>query len=114
MIPDGFDWDGLLPAGEYPATIAELRGSLLVKGPEPKPADWDSEWRRELVDNLAVLAKQLWQAGVTKIFINGSFVGDVGHPHDIDGYFECDSDEFFSRRLQQHLDSLEPGIWIWD
>jgi hypothetical protein len=39
---------------------------------------------------------QLWEAGISEIFVNGSFVEDKDHPGDIDGYFEC---EVLSRAL---------------
>jgi hypothetical protein len=72
-------------------TLAQLRESLLVKGPGRKAApNWDAAWRLELVDNLAVLARQLWQVLDTPIFVDGSFVEAKDHPGDIDGYFACD------------------------
>ncbi len=56
--PLTFTPEGLLPLGDYPMTIAQLRESLLVKGPGMKAApNWDAAWRLELVDNLAVLAR---------------------------------------------------------
>jgi hypothetical protein len=38
------------------------------------------------VDNLAVLVAQLWQVGIDRIFIDGSFAQDKPRPNDIDGY----------------------------
>ncbi len=51
---------------------------------------WDRPWRARLVDNLEIMVLQLWQVGVTSIWIDGSFVENKDHPHDIDGYFEVD------------------------
>jgi len=71
-IPDFTD-DGLLPPGDHEITLSELRESVLVAGPANASAHpgWDAPWRRHLVDNLEVLVKQLWQVGVTGIFIDG-------------------------------------------
>lgn len=66
------------------------------------------------MDNLAVMAKQLWSVGITNIFINGSFVEDKDHPNDIDGYFECELDYLASGELQQDLNRLDPHkVWTW-
>ena len=60
-----FTAEGLLPAGDYEFSLADLRASALVLGPaEPRECPtWDSSWRERLVENLAVLVKQLWQVG---------------------------------------------------
>ena len=70
-------------------TLEELKDSMLVEGPGEGYPNWDAEWRAKLVENLRVLVVQLWEVGVTEIFVNGSFVEDKEHPGDIDGYFEC-------------------------
>ena len=79
-----FTSDGLLPPGDYVLTLDELRASVLVSGPQPPREDshWDATWRQELVGNLGVLVGQLWQVGITEIFVNGSFVEDKDHPND--------------------------------
>lgn len=115
-IPD-FTGDGLLPPGDHEVSLDELRESLLVVGPKDAAAYpmWDGPWRRHLVDNLAVLAKQLWQAGGTDIFVDGSFAEDKDHPNDIDGYFVCDLMRLASGELQRELNLLDPHkIWTWD
>ncbi len=115
MLPKSFNAYGLLPPGDYGATIGELRKSILVKGPADKRAAWDAEWRLQLVDNLEVLVRQLWKAGIDRIFINGSFVEDKDHPNDIDGYFECDLMDVATGRLHRELNLLDPHkIWTWD
>jgi hypothetical protein len=81
--------DGLLPPGDHPLTILELRGSYLVTGEGVAVPGWDSAWRAQLVDNLELFVRQLWQAGVERIFVNGSFVTSKGKPGDVDAYFEC-------------------------
>lgn len=69
----------------------------------------------KLVNNLEIMADQLWQVGIQNIFIDGSFVEDKDHPNDIDGYFECDKVELYSGGLQYALNSLEADkIWTWD
>ena len=114
MIP-AFIEDGLLPPGDYEVTLEELRGSMLVVGPGVAYPSWDEEWRARLVDNLAIMVKQLWGVGVTEIFVDGSFVEDKDHPNDIDGYFECDLMELASGRLQRALNLLDPHkVWTWD
>jgi hypothetical protein len=109
-----FNVDGLLPPGDYPITLDELKGSMLVEGYGKKYPSWDVGWRMRLVENLGVLATQLWQVGITEIFVDGSFVEDKAHPNDIDGYFECDVLDFASGRLQKELNKLDPyEIWTW-
>jgi hypothetical protein len=114
MLP-GFTQDGCLPPGDYELTLEELRSSLLVAGPDDGYPNWDRAWRAQLVDNLEVLVRQLWQVGVTEIFADGSFVEDKEHPNDIDTYFVCDLHELASGRLQSTLNLLDPHkVWTWD
>lgn len=76
---------------------------------------WDIDWRRTLVGNLAILVRQLWQVGISEIFVDGSFVEDKDHPNDIDGNFECDLKHLASGRLEQELNRLDPHkVWTWD
>ena len=116
MLPT-FTADGLLPPGDYELTLAELQSSPLVIGPQVSVdgSHWDAEWREKLVENLGVLVTQLWQVGITDVFINGSFVEDKDHPNDIDGYFSCDLMSLASGKLQRELNLLDPHkIWTWD
>ena len=109
-----FNDDGLLPPVDYEMILEELKSSMLVEGPESYP-DWDSGWRLKLVENLEVMVVQLWEVGITEIFVDGSFVEDKDHPNDIDGYFECDVVEFATGHLQRELNGLDPHkIWTWD
>ncbi|MCD1258944.1 hypothetical protein B5M42_008850 [Paenibacillus athensensis] len=109
-----FNADGLLPPDDYQMTFPELRNSILVEGPggdEP----WDRDWRMYLVNNLHIMVKQLWEVGITKIFIDGSFVENKAHPNDIDGYFECELQDIVSGTLVRALNFLDPKkIWTWD
>src|SRR4051794_35784028 len=89
-LPTDFSAEGMLPPGDYAVTLPILRSSMLVHGPANRSPNWDESWRASLVDNFAVLVEQLWSAGVTEIFADGSFVEDKDHPNDIDGYFVCD------------------------
>lgn len=116
MLPE-FTADGLLPPGDYPLTLGELRTSLLVSGSgrSNDASQWDAAWRLKLVDNLSVLVDQLWQVGVTEIFVNGSFVEDKDHPNDIDGYFACELRQLASGDLERQLNLLDPHkVWTWD
>lgn len=103
-----FDRGGLLTPGDYPMTLGQLRASLLVVGPESGYPLWDREWRGQLVDNLAIVVRQLWQVGVTEIFVGGSFAEDNPRPNDIDGYFVCGVKEFASGQLEARLNRIDP------
>jgi len=110
-----FDPSGLLPPGDYEMTLEELKDSMLVEGPDEGYPDWDSRWRLRLVENLEILVGQLWEIGVTEIFVDGSFVEDKDHPNDIDGYFECSFVDVATGRLQRELNALDPHkVWTWD
>src|SRR6202167_1940311 len=116
VIPP-FDSDGLLPPGDYEVSFDELRRSPLVLGPhEPEEhPSWDRPWRDELVANLEILTRQLWQVGILEVFADGSFAEDKDHPNDIDGYFVCSLVELKTGELVRHLNLLDPfKIWTWD
>lgn len=105
---------GVLPPGDYVLTLEQLRDSVLVVGPGRSP-HWDADWRRQLVDNLEILVRQLWEVGVTAVFVNGSFAEDKDHPNDIDGYFECELQQLASGDLERELNLLDPHkVWTWD
>ena len=107
-----FTPDGLLPPGDHTQTIDELRQSYLVTGEGLEVPGWDSAWRAQLVDNLEPFIRQLWQVGVERIFVNGSFVTSQPHPGDIDAYFECELGRL--DWLVVELLQLEPVLpWDW-
>ena len=109
-----FDIDGLLPVGDYDLTLSQLKQSILVRGPLLPSPTWDAVWRRQRVDNLAILALQLWTVGITDIYVDGSFAEAKDHPNDIDGYFVCDARDFASGRLERALNKLDPHkVWTW-
>ena len=116
MLPlPAFTAEGLLPPGDYPLTLDELRCSSLVTGPGVGSEHWNTRWRGQLVDNLVKLARQLWQVNVTEIFVEGSFVEDKDHPNDIDGYFVCERRALASGELSRRLNLLDPfKVWTWD
>jgi hypothetical protein len=107
-----FDEEGVLPPGDYPMTVDELRKSMLVVGPGETCPGWDAKWRLKLVNNLEILATQLWSIGITGIYVDGSFVEDKDHPKDIDAYFETTLYHFGSGQVSQQLNAIEP-IWAW-
>ncbi len=114
MTLPAFTAEGVLPPGDYRLTLDELRSSVLVTGEGVESKNWDMDWRRFLVNNLEILVGQLWQVGIDRIFINGSFVEDKDHPNDIDGYFECDLRYFASGQLARDLNAIDPyKIWTW-
>jgi len=108
-----FTPDGVLPPGDYALTFVELRDSHLVTGQSSGSATWDSAWRLQLVDNLEVLARQLWAVGIERVFADGSFVENKDHPRDIDGYFECDLRFHLSRALERKLQAYDSQVWTW-
>lgn len=115
-IPE-FTKDGLLPPGDYEVTLDELRRSVLVVGPQDRAnyPNWDARWRAKLVDNLELLVRQLWQVGISDIFVDGSFVEDKDHPNDMDGYFVCELRRLASGELERELNLLDPyKVWTWD
>jgi hypothetical protein len=110
-----FDHDGLLPAGDYEIDFQQLRESFLVTGAGGESLTWDAPWRELLVNNLQVMTEQLWNAGVTDVFADGSFVEEKDHPNDIDGYFVCSLQALASGELARKLNLLDPHkIWTWD
>lgn len=113
-----FTPEGLLPVGDYALTLEELRASHLVaglKGSGEGASTWDADWRGSLVDRLQTLVAQLWQVGITEIYIDGSFTEDKDHPNDIDGYFVCDAARFASGQLESELNAIDPAkCWTWD
>lgn len=116
QILPAFTRDGVLPVGDYVLTPDELRGSMLVHGPQGvrRGRRWDASWRSELVENVLILADQLWQVGVRDVFLDGSFVEDKDHPNDIDGYFNCDLKDLATGVLQERLNQLDPlEVWDW-
>ena len=103
--------DGLLPVGDHTLTISELRASYLVTGEGVDAPGWAGAWRAELVDNLEPFVRQLWQVGIERIFVNGSFVTSKPRPEDIDGYWECEVGQF--GRILIGLLQAEPSL-PWD
>ncbi len=103
-----------MPPGDYEMTLDGLKSSILVAGP-PQSVNWDATWRLKLVNNLEILAKQLWAIGITDIYINGSFVENRDRPNDIDGYFVCDLTDYVNGKIVQKLNSIDPyKAWGWD
>lgn len=74
-----FNDDGLLPPGDYELTIEEIQRSFLVQKSLLVSPTWDQEWRHELTSCLSLLANQLWEVGVSRIYIDGSFVEAKDH-----------------------------------
>lgn len=110
-----FTKHGVLPPGDYPLTLEQLKESHLVTGQGTRSRHWDRKWRSFLVDNLQVLVEQLWKVNIDRIFVDGSFVEDKDHPNDIDGYFECSLLHFATRQLHRELNAVDPyKIWTWD
>lgn len=72
------------------------------------------DYELTLVENLAVMAGQLWQIGIEEIFVDGSYAEDKVHPNDIDGYFCCELKRLASGELERELNRLDPHkVWTW-
>ena len=112
LLP-AFTEEGVLPPGDYPLTLEDLTASSLVGSPA-SPSEWDAAWRAELVGNLGILVRQLWHVGIDAVYVDGSFVEDKAHPHDIDGYFECDLRYLESGAMERDLNALDAQkAWTW-
>jgi hypothetical protein len=116
----GFDEEGRLPPGDYEMTLAEISTSILVTQQfDGRDTNWDENWRMKLVENLRIMAQQLWDEGITEIFIDGSFATDKPKPGDIDGYFvvqkpEGMSDFEFEEHLCAQLNERDRHkVWTW-
>ena len=58
-LPD-FGLDGVLPAADYEPSLDEIANTAIVLGPaDGSSPNWDVRWRRQLLDNLSILAKSL-------------------------------------------------------
>lgn len=112
MILPPFSIDGLLPPGDYALTLDELLDSSLVMG-SGETEGWNGAWRAKLVGGLRELVGHLTRAGITDIFIDGSFVEAKDLPNDIDGYFVVDRRRWLSGELRRTLQAIDP-IWVWD
>jgi hypothetical protein len=113
MLPKNFDENGVL-SQDYEVTLEEIRNSLLVTGPELMPSDWNISRRQWLVNNLEILVRQLWSAGIETVYVDGSFVTSKGIPGDIDACFQCDSLDWTSGALAKRLnEATQDKIWTW-
>ena len=113
MIPK-FTAEGMLPPGDYEATFDELRESVLVLGVPGHSEHWDAAWRLYLVDRLEELTLELWQVGITEVFVDGSFTEEKDHPNDIDGYFVCDRMAYLTGQVARELNLRNPHkVWTW-
>ena len=50
-IPLQFTESGVLAPGDYTATLAEIRASVLVSGAGVASSHWDANWRAECIGN---------------------------------------------------------------
>lgn len=102
-----FTADGVLPPGDHPLTLDELKGSMLVVGPSPAIPTWDNQRRLRQVKNLAQLVEQLRDVGIVEIYIDGSFVQNKPSPGDIDGYYVVDP-LVYPRDQHTKLEQINP------
>jgi hypothetical protein len=76
MLPDFNEETGYLPPGVHYATLEEIKERF-----------GKTVRRSRLVVNLDKVVRQLWDAGVQEVFIDGSFCTATPVPNDIDGYW---------------------------
>ena len=114
MIPR-FNQHGVLP-GDCRATIDEILASHLVTGNGVPSRTWDVAKRRMLVENLRVVTDMFWRAGVSELFVDGSFVEAKDSPGDIDAYFPLDKDKPWElATLSGKLNAMDADpVWTWD
>lgn len=92
-----FNPNGLLPIGDHPLSLKEIRNSVLVKGSPPREA---------LFSFAEPIIKQLWSIHVPKIYIIGSFVENKPTPSDLDLYIPVDNEKF-----AEFLTQLSGSLW---
>ena len=76
MLPD-FDENGNLPPGQYVVNTDEIFNRFT----------WNNK-RKKLYEGLVAALKNLAEAGVMRVWLNGSFVTAKDEPADIDGCWE--------------------------
>jgi hypothetical protein len=77
LIPPFEESTGLLPPGEYEASLAEIRKALC----------WTYR-RREIYGGLEYVAGELRTYQVDRIWVDGSFVTSKARPRDVDVAYE--------------------------
>lgn len=81
--------DGTLPRGVHRATLSDVWAAFGGK----------TAWRVVLMMALETAVKRAWNAGVTRILVDGSFVTAKKEPRDVDLVFRVDDE--FARRLRR-------------
>jgi len=79
MIPPFDPATGDLPPGLHQASWEEIIERFGV-----------NEWRRKLLDGLALALQQLRQAGCRRVYLDGSFVSHKEQPDDFDACWDPD------------------------
>lgn len=90
MVLPQFNSLGYLPDGEYAVTLKDIEQRFGCSNVR----------RRTLMHGLKLASKALFDAGVTRIYVDGSFVSDKENPNDIDGCWSFDA--------SVNLDKLDP------
>lgn len=108
-----FTRDGVLPEGDYELTVSELEQSTLAAA---FIGDEESRiWRRTLATSAGIIIDQLRQAGITQIYVDGSFATSKPIPGDVDIYFECSMAQIATDDLLETLNRIDPRqCWTWD
>lgn len=89
LIPPFEEPAGLLPPGEYKASLVEIRETLC----------WNYR-RREIYSGLEYVAGELRSYQVDRIWVDGSFVTNKERPKDVDVAYEVPRD-------------ADPDDWGW-
>jgi hypothetical protein len=86
--------DGCLPEGVHEASLAEL-GDRFGR---------QSAARRRLFNGLTRAIENLREAGVRRVYVDGSFVTDKQVPNDVDGCWEANVDVDLGKLEEVFLD----------
>lgn len=98
MMP-GFTNEGLLPPGVYETELEELKEKM----------GW-SRKRRELLEGLEEALELMASCGVTRAYLDRSFVTDKDRPNDIDGCYDL-AEEVAAEDLRRLAPVFPPSLF---
>ncbi len=106
-----FSPSGLLPPGDHNITLAQLKEAI-KEGPG-RGQSWDAAWRLKLLSEFEKRYHQLLEAGISEVYVDGSFATDKPRPNDIDAYFVVPR-KLWLGGLEEKLRALDPEFWCFE